>query len=99
MSGNVVGVEGWPGESTDGVGRVHWLALAPQRRIIEIWPENRLGGFKRLRTESSLSPAHHMRVEPCGLHGIGPGGAFPPHQQIAAAFPHHSVWRNLQAAV
>src|ERR1700720_2607139 len=64
MSSNVVGIERRAGESADRVGRVGELAVAPKRRVIEIRPEYRLGDPKRLRADRSLTPAHHLRIEP-----------------------------------
>ena len=80
-----VGIEGRASESANGAGRFGGRAHAAQRRVIEVGPENPNGGLQGLRTERCLPPAHHLRVEPGGLHRIRPLRAFPPDQQIAVA--------------
>src|SRR5258707_14739645 len=95
----IVGFEVRPGEGADAAAFWGELPVASHRRIIKVWPEHRLRRSKRFRADRSLPPAYHLRVEPGGLHGIGPRRALAPHQQIAAAFADGSIGPNLEAAV
>src|SRR6266700_6209300 len=99
MPGDIVGVEWWTRKSADRAGCIGELPFASKRRIVKIRPEHRLRRPERLWTDRGLPPTHHLRVEPCGLHGIGPRRALSPHQQIATAFPDGSIRRNLETAV
>src|ERR1700722_6038343 len=98
MPGDIVGIERRTGKGTDRI----WIggpAAQPQRRVVEIRPEYRLRRLQRLRADRGLSPAYHLCVEPGGLHRIGPHRAFPPYQEVAAAFADGAVRRNLQTAI
>src|SRR5260221_9037463 len=99
MPGDIVGVERRTRESADRAGCIGELTIASKRRVVKVRPEHSLRGPKRFRAHRGLPPAYHLRVEPGSLHGIGPRRALPPNQQIAAAFTHGSIRRNLEAAV
>ena len=77
MAGDVVGVERRAGEGADRPG-----ARRPSRRV----PAPRRKGRAGTRPSAVLSasglngglpPAHHLRIEPGGLHGIGPRRRLP----------------------
>ena len=56
-----------------------------ERRVIEVGPEHRLRRRQQFGRQRRLPPAHHLRIEPGGLHRIGPAGALAADQQIAIA--------------
>ncbi len=53
--------------------------------VVEIGPEDRLRRRQQLGRQRRLAPAHHLRVEPRGLHRVGARGACAADQQIAVA--------------
>src|SRR6267154_5965117 len=75
MPGDIVGIESRAGESANGAGRIGGSAIVSQRRFIQVRPEHRLGYPDSLGADRGLPPAHHLRIKPGGLHGIGPGRA------------------------
>src|SRR5216684_5908244 len=96
---NVVGVECRTGEGADSAGCLSGLGLATQRRVVKVRPEHAHCGLERFRADRGLPPAHHLRVEPGGLHRIRSRRTLSSHQQIAIAFAHGAVRRNLETAV
>src|SRR5229473_3475069 len=101
VSGDVGRIEYRPGERPDGAERsgVRAPPAQSQRRIVKVRPEHPLGDPERLRADRGLPPADHLRIKPGSLRRFRPGGAFPSHQQITAAFAHRAVRRNLETAV
>src|SRR6185503_11492655 len=99
MAGNVGGVERRTGKGADGVGSAGGLALMPHGGVVEVRPEDPHGGFERVRPHRRLAPAHHLRVKPGGLRGIGTARALAPDQEIAAALAPLAVGGKLQPAV
>src|SRR5205823_7154747 len=99
VPGDVAGVKRGTGKGADGVGSAGGLALLPHGGVVEVRPEDPHGGSERIRPHRRLTPAHHLRVKPGGLRGIGTARALAPDQEIAAAFAPLAVGRNLQPAV
>src|SRR5262249_35428831 len=99
VSRDIVGIERRAGEGADRIGAFAGLPIAPERCDIEVGAEYTRRGLQRLRAVGGLSPAHHLCVEPGGLHRLRPLRAFPSDQQIAAALAHGAVRRDLQPAI
>src|ERR1700752_1167236 len=99
MSRDIVGIERRAGEGADRIGSLFGLPIASERCDVEVGAEYTHRGLQRLRAVGGLSPAHHLCVEPGGLHRLRPLRAFPSDQQIAATLAHGAVRRNFQAAI
>ncbi len=95
-------VEGRAREGTDAIRR-----LAGNEATVSVRAQHRRGRAARqswaaaeqLGRKRGLPPAHHLRVEPCSLHGIGAARTLPSDEQVAIACPHIPSGRHLQAAV
>ena len=93
------GSKAGPAKAPKRSWRAGSVAASPQRGVVEVGPEHRHRGLERLGAERRLAPAHHLRIEPGGLHRIWPRCPFASDQEIAAALAHGAVGRDLQASV
>ena len=72
VAGNVIGIECRPGKRADDIRNVTGRSRTPKGGIVEIRSEHPHRGAQSFWTRLGLPPAHHLRIEPCCLHGIRP---------------------------
>ena len=65
-------IEGWPCKGTDTVRGLPCSTSerATQHGIVKIGAEHRLRSGEKLLAHRRLPPAHHLGVEPGGLHRV-----------------------------
>src|SRR5262245_40652747 len=96
---DIFSIESRACEGADAVGKWSRLCFVVlERGVKQIGPEYGFGGGDSLGGQRSLTPAHHLRIEPGCLHWIGTRGAVASDQKVTIVTAHAAIGRGLQAS-